>query len=251
MSEEPFTALQFDRAEPTQAAAGWSCALCSQPLVHQYYDVNGKSLCSDCRLRLETTLKTRPGPAGFLKALVAGVGAGVLGAAIYYAVRAVTGFELSLIAILVGWMVGKAVRWGAQGKGGWAYQTLAVFLTYMSIVSSYVPLILQKFEERSAKSQAATAPADPAGTAKPAAAASPAKPPASPLHRVGSFLFAWLFILGFAAALPFLAGVKNVLGIVIIGIGVWQAWKLNRAPALNVTGPYEIRDRPASAPGTV
>ncbi|MFY9823467.1 MAG: hypothetical protein WAM82_18950 [Thermoanaerobaculia bacterium] len=254
MSEEPSTnspaegALQFDRAEPTDATTEWSCAMCSRPLVNQYYDINGKSLCDDCRLRVETTLKTRPGAAGFLKALAAGIGAALLGSAIYYGVRAVSGYELSLIAILVGWLVGKAVRWGAQGKGGWAYQTLAVFLTYMSIVSSYVPLIIKSFEERAAKSHAVTAPADATGTAKPAVAAAQAQPPASPLGKVGRFLLALIFLLGFAAAIPFLAGAKNIIGIVIIAIGVWEAWKLNRAPALNITGPYEIRDRPAAAP---
>src|SRR5205085_1354760 len=29
-----------------------------------------------------------------------------------------------------------------------------------------------------------------------------------------------------AAALPFLAGAQNILGILILGIGVWQAWKV-------------------------
>jgi hypothetical protein len=257
MSEEQPTSspaestLQFDRAEPTHTSEDWSCAVCHQPLVNQYYDANGKSLCGDCRLQLETTLKTRPGAAGFLKALAAGVGAAVLGAAIYYVVRAVSGYELSLIAILVGWLVGKAVRWGAQGKGGWAYQSLAVFLTYMSIVSSYVPLIIQGFEERAAKSHAVTAPADATGTAATArapVAASSAKPSGTMALRLGRFLLGCLMLLGFAAAIPFLAGAKNVIGIVIIAIGVWQAWKLNRAPALDITGPYEIRDRPAAAP---
>jgi hypothetical protein len=247
----PEGALQFVCAEPTQGASEWSCAMCGSPLVNEYYDANGKSLCDGCRLRLETALNAKPGPAGFLKALAAGIGAGVLGAAIYYAVRAVTGFELSLIAILVGWLVGKAVRWGTRGRGGRAYQVMAVVLTYLSIVSSYIPMIIQQFENRAAKSQAVAAPAGPAGTAvtaKAAVAASPAKPPETTLRNVGRFLLGCLFLLGIAAVIPFLGGVQNILGIVIIAIGVWQAWKLNRRPALAIAGPFAIRDRPATTP---
>jgi small-conductance mechanosensitive channel len=241
-------ALQFDRAEPTQGAAEWSCAMCGNPLVHQYYDANGKSLCDACRLRLETALSAKPGPKGFFKALAAGVGAGVLGAVIYYAVRATTGYELSLIAILVGWLVGKAVRWGTGGRGGRAYQVLAVVLTYMSIVSSYIPMIFQQFEKQSAKSSAAAAPANPSGTATPAGTAAPAKPSDSIPMSPGRFLLGCLLILGFAAIIPFLGGVQNILGIVIIAIGVWQAWKINQRPALTIAGPFAIRDRPAATP---
>jgi hypothetical protein len=242
-------ALQFDRAESTRGAAEWSCAMCGNPLVHQYYDANGKSLCDGCRLRLETALSAKPGPPGFFKALAAGLGAGVLGAVIYYAVRTISGFELSLIAILVGWLVGKAVRWGTGGKGGRAYQILAVVLTYLSIVSSYIPMIFQQFEKQSAKSQAVAAPANPSGTAATTGTVAPAKPSESMPMSPGRFLLGCLMILGLAAILPFLGGVQNILGIVIIAIGVWQAWKINQRPSLAIAGPFEIRDRPAATPG--
>jgi hypothetical protein len=242
-------ALQFDRAEPTHEAREWSCAMCGHPLVNQYYDANGKSLCGGCRLRLETALSAKPGPKGFFKALAAGLGAGVLGAVIYYAVRAISGFELSLIAILVGWLVGKAVRWGTGGKGGRAYQVLAVVLTYLSIVSSYIPMIFQQFEKHSAKSPAVMAPANPGGTPQAPAATSPAKPPKNMLLSAGRFLLGCLMLLGIAAVIPFFGGVQNILGIVIIAIGVWQAWKINQRPSLAIAGPFEIRDRPAVTPG--
>ncbi len=52
-----------------------------------------------------------------------------------------TGYEFGLIAILVGYAVGIAVRRGSSGRGGWPYQLLAVGLTYASIVGSYLPLV--------------------------------------------------------------------------------------------------------------
>jgi hypothetical protein len=65
---------------------------------------------------------------------------------------ALTGYEFGLIAIVVGFLVGAAVEKGSNGRGGWQYQTLAMFLTYTSIVSSYVPLIIRQVmtEEQSA-----------------------------------------------------------------------------------------------------
>lgn len=255
MSDEQITgtpaegALQFDRAEPTAGTSEWTCAMCGNPLVHQYYDANGKSLCDGCHLRLQSALSVKPGPRGFSKALAAGLGAGVLGAVIYYVVRATTGYELSLIAILVGWLVGKGVRWGTGGRGGRAYQVLAVVLTYLSIVSSYIPLIFQQFEKHAAKSPAVTAPANPGGTEKAPAAPSPAKPPKNVLLSAGRFVLGCLMLLGIAAVIPFFGGVKNILGIVIIAIGVWQAWKINQRPDLTIAGPFEIRDRPAATPG--
>src|SRR4051794_32113703 len=135
--------LQFDRAEHTQEATGLSCAMCSTPLLHQYYDANGKHVCEVCRHKVDAVLAARPGAAGFFKALAGGLGGAVLGAGVYYAVLAITNYELSIIAILVGWLVGNGVRWGTRGKGGRAYQALAVFLTYMAIVSTYIPMIVK------------------------------------------------------------------------------------------------------------
>src|SRR5262245_22977186 len=83
-------ALQFDRAEHTQETVGLSCALCGTPLLHQYYDANGKHLCEVCRHKVEAVFAARPGAKGFFKALMAGLGGAAVGAGIYYAVLAIT-----------------------------------------------------------------------------------------------------------------------------------------------------------------
>jgi hypothetical protein len=236
-------ALQFDRAEHTQEAAGLSCAMCGTPLLHQYYDANGKHVCEVCRHKVEAVLAARPGAAGFFKALIGGLGGAAVGAGVYYAVLAITHYELSIIAILVGWLVGNGVRWGAQGKGGWAYQTLAVFLTYMAIVSTYIPMIIKGIQEGAEQTTTAAAPVDP--TAKPASNGSGGATPlkaveARPTPSAGQLFLTAVLLLGFAAMAPFLGGFQNILGIVIIGIGVWQAWKINRRPTLDISGPYEV-----------
>jgi len=43
-----------------------------------------------------------------------------------------------------------------------------------------------------------------------------------------------------AAAIPILAGFSNIIGLLIIGIAVFEAWKLNRRVVLKITGPYRV-----------
>ena len=50
--------------------------------------------------------------------------------------------------------------------------------------------------------------------------------------------------LGLAFAAPFLGGTSNIMGILIIGIGLYEAWKINRRVPLS--GPF--RFGPATPP---
>jgi hypothetical protein len=62
----------------------------------------------------------------------------------------------------------------------------------------------------------------------------------------GQFLLALTLLLLLACAAPFLAGIQNVIGVVIIGIGLYEAWKLNRRVALDITGPHAVTTAVAS-----
>ena len=59
-----------------------------------------------------------------------------------------TGYEIGLIAIQVGFLVGGAVRAGSEGRGGRGYQVLAVLLIYISICANYMPDIYAPVLER-------------------------------------------------------------------------------------------------------
>ena len=183
--------------------------MCGRVLQGHYFEVNGEMVCEGCRYAVETAFQQRGGPGGFVKAACAALAA-VAGSSLYYLVREVTGLEIGLISILVGWGVGKSVRWGSKAKGGWAYQSLAIFLTYMAIVSTYLPAIVHQLSERQARGKAAaTAPAQAAGGVA-AAPANPAQTPAQkPPRRHVGFGEAMLglgAILLLAAAIPFLGG---------------------------------------------
>jgi hypothetical protein len=245
--------LQFERAEfTTPGAGGISCASCGKAIAAEYYQLNDQIACDGCRRAAEAPLAgSRFGRAA--KAILLGTLAGAVGSGLYYGVSALTGYEFGLIAVVVGVMVGIAVRAGSGGRGGWRYQAIAMFLTYASIVSTYIPDIYKGIAEQAGKEDAAAASVSPAAaTSSPASAAvTPAaasEPEPVPAWRalVGLLIgVTLLFAIAFVA--PFLAGIQNILGLVIIGIGLYEAWKINKRAVVVVTGPYRVAAEPAPA----
>jgi hypothetical protein len=140
--------LQFDRADyGHNAPQPLTCRGCGRTIRGVYYEAGGQMLCDDCRVNVESFQASRPGAAGVVKAVGAGIGAGLAGWLLYYAVLRLSGYEFGLIAIVVGYVVGRAVRWGSGGRGGWVFQTIAVIITYVSIVSTSVPMLLQRLDD--------------------------------------------------------------------------------------------------------
>jgi hypothetical protein len=265
VSEQPGGPLQFEQAEYT-AAPGATCSLCRVAIQDAYWEVGGAVVCERC-LRERELATAQGGRLGrVVKATVLGGLAGAAGAAVWYAVRAATGYEIGLISILVGLGVGFGVRKGSGGRGGRGYQVLAVALTYAAIVSTYVPEIVKVlFAQAGTHATASSpAPAVQASAASPAAAteASPlpaetvaaargATTPAAPPRKVGvgtatlALLAFALIVCAVALVAPFLGGFQNVMGIAIIGFGLWEAWKINKASPATITGPHRV-GRPAA-----
>jgi hypothetical protein len=245
--------LRFD--EPAPGAGTPACARCQAPITAAYYEVNGHVACSGCKSALERA-PAGSGASRMLRATAFGLGGAVLGAGIYYAILAATGYEIGLVAILVGWLVGRAVQKGSNGAGGWAYQTLAVGLTYLAIVSTYVPFIFKSATEHDSKSTAAAlAPASAAPASGPATDSVTVRPVAATLDSsaqqmtVGRFALGLVALVAIAAVAPFLAGFENILGLVIIGFALFQAWKMNRRVPLAITGPYAVGRGPGTGGG--
>lgn len=226
------------------------CAACGRPLEEAYYTVNGVVLCEPCRDVVLDGWRGGSRLARFARAGVFGAGAAVAGFALYFGVLKLTGLEIGLISILVGLMVGRAVRAGANGRGGWAYQGLAMFLTYTAIVASYTAVVAPQMfadiarRQGQAKGEAPkAAPARPARAVK-AAAVKPAVPPVrAPKARPPSLarlLVALVVLVALLYALPIVAGFHQPIGLLIISFALWEAWKINRAPRLDVTGPHPL-----------
>jgi hypothetical protein len=237
--------LQFDRAVfDKDTSASLACRLCQVPIAATYFDVNGQPTCPSCHDELVASVGADRGLRGLLLAVVAGLGGGLGGALLYYAILAITGYEIGLIAILVGLMVGHSVKWGSGGRGGRRFQALAVAITYVAIVSTYVPFVVTGLQEAPAPIQSAGSRAGDPPTAPPAAPpavsgpAAVSQPDASP--TLGEFAVALAMMIGVLLALPFLGGLENAIGVLIIGFALWEAWKVNRRVVLESAGPFTV-----------
>jgi hypothetical protein len=243
-SEPPADAasLQFDKVEAVPGAetapGPGSCAACNAALVHQYWASEDKTLCSSCAAEIRQRNAARPGFKGLLRAGLFGSAAAALGCGIYYLVS-LTGWEFGLIAIVVGLLVGFAVRKGSGGHGGLAYQLLAVALTYCAITLTNLPYAVEGLL------QAEHEEAQPAAGGAEREAGVPeetrTQPSTSQAH-IGHYVVGFVL----ALALPFLSGTENIMGLVILAIGLWEAWKINRRVEMPLLGPYPI-EAPASS----
>jgi hypothetical protein len=259
------TDLQFDRADFSGTPAIPACAACQQPIVDRYFDVNGQMTCASCHETIAKALGSQPGRLAPFIALGAGLAGGLVGALLYYAVLAISGYEIGLIAIAVGLLVGRAVRWGSGGRGGRGYQVMAVAITYVAIVSTYVPFILTGLRQppveqttpatTSAQPDTAQTPspaieATDASSSASSRAADAARAPGDTIDAGGAgdageeerpslfFVLGFLFLLTMAS--PFLGGFQNVIGWLIIGFALWEAWKSNRRLAVAISGPFAL-----------
>ena len=190
------------------------CAVCQQLVPDQYYQAQGKVICPSCAERIRAGQQAQPS-SSLARAVLYGTGAALAGCAIYATVAIVTGYEFALLAILVAWMVGKAIRYASNGRGGRPQQILAVVLTYFAITASYIPVAFHGSSVR----------------------------PVINAQLIGLML-----------AAPFLSltsGFSGILTLIIIFVGISQAWKLTRASDILITGPYDGNHGAASGGGGV
>jgi hypothetical protein len=238
------TGLQFNRAEYADAPSAATCTACTRPIENRYYEVNGAVVCALCRVQLDQRSKQGSGPVRFVRAAGAGVLAGILGSLLYFIVGKSTGYEFGLIAIVVGFAVGAAVKWGCYGRGGPLYQTLAIVLTYLAIVSTYVPAVIEGLSKADTDATASvSAPAEGARQAFGDQAEASASPSADEPVSLGMVSLSLALVLMIACVAPFLAGLENIMGLLIIGFGLYEAWKINKRSVLSITGPHTLASR--------
>ena len=230
---EPASGLQFDRAEfEGGTASAASCATCQQPLTDAYYEVGGAVTCDGCKRRIEAEWN-QPSDFGarvgrLARASAFGLGAAVVsGAALAVVLTLLKGTIWGFFSIIVGLVIGTAVRAGCRYRGGWLYQALAMILTYITINAATFAMVLQAGDGNEALE-----------------------------GRTGG---EWWFMMVFFGlvvilAAPFFAFAEGVggglLSLLIVGFGLYEAWKLNKKQTLQITGPYSLaaRTEPPPAP---
>ena len=149
-----------------------------------------------------------------------------------YAIVLAMGVQIGIVALAVGWMVGKAIRNASYGIGGRPQQILAVALTYFAISTSFLPAVffigVKHAVEQKSVAKKQTTPA-----------ALPKFKPVKPKLTFGKAV-AGLLVL--AAISPFLeltsSPVGGLISLFILFIGLQRAWAMTARHDILVTGPY-------------
>lgn len=239
--------LQFERAEPTRAADGNEqaisaapaaprsadpCQRCGRPLGGSYFGSASSVICASC-----AQAATSEAGAGrrLLRAFGFGLGAAGAGSLIWYLVTAWTGYELGILAIALGYAIGIAVRVGSEGRGGRGYQLLAVWLTYSAVVTTYVPQVVGYLQ----------APAAAAEASNDAGAEDPVEPGVAadsvadePMPTVVATVIALPIAFVFPVLVLLEEPGSGIMGLIILAIALWEAWKLNTKQEEQPDGPH-------------
>jgi len=216
--------LQFQKAEFQDG--GRRCVLCQAPIADSYYHYAGKVVCPACAAQ-RAELQKPTAPIHFGRALLYGLGGAAAGSAIYAIVSMTTGFQLSLISILVGLIVGKSIKRATGGRGGMKFQVLAVLLTYGAITTSYIPEIVRgaRTQANLQKTQQQNPP-----------------PQTAPRPTLKNLAWAIIFLVGICLIAPFLYLFNSpgggLLNAVILFFGLMQAWRQTAGDNAVLMGPY-------------
>lgn len=252
--------LDFSTSAKADTATA-TCAACKRPIVDQYWSAGGAVLCADCKEAVERGQAATPdvmSRAGrFGRAALFGAGAMLVGAGIWYAVAALLNLEIGLIAILLGYMVGRAVFLGSGKRGGRRYQALAVFLTYFGIGLAYAPFALQTLRDsRTSADSAQTTPGsatitDSSATgllANEAAGAAETADSNGETPSAGGFLLGLGVLLLGVLTLPVIVSIGglpgSVISLAIYGFAIVQAWRLTASVCVAFAGPFRVGGAP-------
>jgi len=118
-----------------------ACAACEKKIEDQFYSANEQAYCPSCKTQI---FDSKMGCSGYLPSLGLGFVAALLGGLLDFAVTAATDTQYGLIALVMGAMVGWAVRKGSRGRGSRWLQVIALGLTYLAISWSLSGLIIRE-----------------------------------------------------------------------------------------------------------
>ncbi len=133
----------------------------------------------------------------------------------------VSSIQMSLLTIGIGYLVARVIRQASRGFSGRKFQVLAVVLTYVAATMGYLPAILKGLQSATASGG-----------------------PMSPIATVVSFVY----LGGVMLAAPFLELTEAPMGVIIIGIGLYEAWRLSRSVEVVFEGPFRVSPAAPPAP---
>jgi hypothetical protein len=238
---EPSADLQFDQAQYDAPKAGVTCGMCGKPVGAQYWQWMGRVACASCREQVGQLEARAMSPQVFAKAAFLG-SLTALGCGIGYALFVWgTKSQFALITIGIAYLVASVIRKATGNVSGLRYQVLAVVLTYFASTMGYAPGLLRGITEKH-ESRTAGASADPSSELSRDDREKTKPIPAAALAKAGIYMF------GVLLAAPLLEATEAPIGLLIIGIGLWEAWRRARPLPTVVAGPYRVAVVPEPPP---
>jgi hypothetical protein len=244
---------QFKTAEYAAKSGTEVCKACNQTISGQYYRVNGVKSCGNCA---EQTMRQLPKDShkAYVRGIMFGVGAAILGLILYAAFGIITGLEIGYISLAVGYLVGKGIKMGSNGLGGRRYQIAAALLTYAAVSIAAIPIGISQYNKGRPASQTNQSPPARTDTGQTPSAGSPGAsdkelPPAKPQVGLGAAL-GYLALLGLAS--PFLAmqdPLQGGIGLVILFVGIRIAWQMTAGNTVDILGPFNATPTSAQPDG--
>jgi uncharacterized protein (DUF983 family) len=231
------TTPQFTTAEYSGSSGGDRCVSCNQPLTARYYRVNTRMACEGCVQELERR-QPADSHAGYVRGMIFGVGAAIVGMAGYAGFTILTGLYIGYVSLAVGWLVGKAIMLGSKGIGGRRYQIAAVILTYAAVSLAAVPIAISYHLK--AKSQSESVQPQQQQSTTHAENSQPDQTQPKPKPSFGTAILQ-LLVLGLAS--PFLEmqdPLHGIIGLIILLVGIRIAWQITAGSRrASIEGPYE------------
>ena len=227
---------QFGTAEYVGTPGNDHCQFCHQPVATTYFRVNGAMACPSCADKMRNA--TAPDTHGaFVRALLFGVGAAILGMILYAAFAIITGIVIGYASLAVGWIIGKAMIKGSNGVGGRRYQIVAVLLTYAAVSTAAIPIWIHYAGENKQSKQTSQQ-----QSSSQQASDSDRSQGSAPTEKP-SFAAAMVTLLGLGLASPFLEigsdPLGGLIGLVILFVGMRFAWRFTTARAPDILGPID------------
>ena len=143
------------------------------------------------------------------------------------------GVQIGIVALGVGWMVGKAIRAGSYGIGGRPQQLLAVGLTYFAISTSFIPASFFLGAKQAYGAKKAT---------KGQRASPLIQDETTTTTETISTGKAIAGLLVFSVISPFLelrtSPAGGLISLFILFVGLQRAWAMTARHEIIVTGPY-------------
>jgi len=233
----PKSTPQFTTAEYSSTSQGDRCVSCNHPITTRYYRVNTRMACEACVQELERQ-QPKDSHAGYVRGLLFGFGAAIVGMIFYAGFTIVTGIYIGYVSLAVGWLVGKAIMLGSKGIGGRRYQIAAVALTYAAVSLAASPIAISYYVKTKPESQSIQLKQQHPSNS--AAASQPEETQPEPEHSKGALL---LRLLALGLASPFLElqdPFHGIIGLIILMVGIRIAWQITvGSRRADIQGPYE------------